>query len=73
MRYRGVVVIWFARGFGFVAIGRQQYYMHISQTNGVIPRQGDVFEFELAPSLKEGKPPRAINAVLVEAAEGGAK
>jgi cold shock CspA family protein len=67
MRYRGVLTVWFDRGFGFIATeDRKEYFLHFSQIRyGLRPVKGDVIEFEIGESLRQGKPVQAVRAEIV--------
>lgn len=65
---RGTVLSWYPeRGFGFViSEDRKDYFLHVrSIVDHVVPRIGDVVEFELAESRKPGQRPEAVNATIV--------
>ena len=68
MRYRGVLTVWFDRGFGFIASEdrKEQFFLHVSgiSEGPVLPEKGSTVEFEVGEPYKKGKLPQAIKAVI---------
>ena|SRR6266581_3826046 len=68
---RGEIVGWYSRGFGFVrAEGRKDYFLHARKiVNRIVPRIGDLVDFELGEPYKAGQLPEAINATIIPVAD----
>lgn len=70
----GILRVWHTnRGFGVIqnpATAAERFYLHISKIQqGPEPKVGDRVDFNVAPSLKEGGLPQAIDVVVTAIAE----
>jgi cold shock CspA family protein len=64
MAYQGIVVMYHAANFfGFIQEnGRQERFFHMSNAApGFVPELGAIVEYEIAPPIRLGKNPQAVN------------
>jgi cold shock CspA family protein len=56
------------KGYGFISIAfNKRVFFHVSHYRGeVVPTAGLSVEFDLAPSIKPGKPDQAIHVIPAE-------
>jgi cold shock CspA family protein len=64
---KGIITAWAQHSsWGFIqAVDEREYFYHLKNCPGLVPRLGAAVEFETAPAFRLGKPDQAVNVRII--------